>query len=185
MTTTWNALALTVSLLALALAAPTALFAQTGTMTLSAPFFTNPFGNFSQPGGFFDANGPVPRFLDRPLTRAELNRFYRGMLRVPRNRAYTFDSFVGPDNSAFGSGNDLQLGQGFFNFPAGPTGFSSGLANGGFFNFPPGSRALAPSVLPGNNAGLTQVAPGTYYLPGREPGAFGRFQAPLATPYRR
>jgi hypothetical protein len=177
MTTMWRALALAVSVVAVVLVAPTTARAQTGTMALSAPFFTNPLGDFPPPGSFFDPYGPVPVFLDHPITRAELNLFYRGRLRVPRNRPYTFDPFLGPRGTF--------QGQGFFNFPAGPTGFSNGLSNGGFFNFPPGFRGQLPSVLPGNNAGLHQVAPGMYFLPGREPGAFGRFQAPLATPFRR
>ena len=165
MATTQRALVLAIPIIALALAAQTAVRAQTGTMALSAPFFTDPSGDFPRPGSFFDPNGPVPVFLDRPITRAELNRFYRGTLRVPRNRPFTFDPFLGP-RSPFLSPDGAFQGQ-------------------GFFRFPPGFRGQLPSVMPGDNRGLTQVAPGVFYLPGREPGAFGRFQAPLPTPFRR
>jgi hypothetical protein len=115
--------------------------------------------------GFFDPTGPEPVFLDRPMTRWEERLFFQGRLRVPRNRPFTFDA----------SG-------GLFGWEADQTPLTNPYQSRQVWNSGRNPAAFGQWYAPrGFGFGAPSTAPGTYYAPGRGPGAFGTFRGPMPT----
>ena len=145
-------------------AVPQSANAQLVVQGLTGQQVVNPFA--AGLGRFFDPNGPVPIFLDRPMTSFEMVQFQRGRLRVPANRPFTFDT-LGPFDPFFGLGTDVTQTLPVSPLLGGQIIFSPGKDPGRFGHFAgPLHRPFVPN----------STAPGIYWAPGRNPGVFGHFR---------